>query len=341
MTSPKSLVDVCLVGCGQMGRIHAQSLSGSGLLGQLTLADENPETARQLAKDLEARTMSVDMALSCGADAYVIASPPHLHLEHTLKAAGNGGYVFCEKPLASATCDLAADIHNLRKHDGRIQIGFNRRFDPQVSEIKRRLEKNEIGEIEQVHVVSRDHYAPAAASLANAAGLIAETAIHDLDLARFLLGRDIQKVFCIGSALVNSEYLEIGHIDTATIVMSTASGQQVVIQNSLRTAYGYDQRLEVFGSKGRLSMRNPRKDTVELERRDGLVSSTIPDSWNDRYLESYQIEMEKFLSFVMLGGRPNPGLNDGVMASVLADCAQRSLNTGNPVDSACSWAPSL
>jgi len=210
------------------------------------------------------------------------------------------------------------------------RLGFNRRFDPHMAALKARLDAGKIGEIEQLHIISRDHKPPRPGELKNSLGLIAETAIHDFDMLRWLLGTEITQVFCHGAALVNPDYAKLGHIDTATIVLTTAKGQQVVIQNSLRAVYGYDQRIEAFGSKGRLNVSNPSDPLVTYQDRNGLRHGPIANDWSDRYLEAYRIEMHQFLDCVAARGLPTPGLDDGVMASKLAYYAQMSLDSGLP-----------
>ncbi len=314
-----------------MGRLHAASIATHPMLGQFTVCDSLMDAARSVATEFGAKVMSVNEALACsGFDAIIIASPARLHLDHTARAVKTGSYVFCEKPLGLDLASIKETLPQLTPYAGRIQLGFNRRFDPHMAALKARLDAGEIGEIEQLHIISRDHKPPRVSDLKNSAGLIAETAIHDFDMLRWLLGTEITQVFCYGATLVNPDYAKFAHIDTATMVLRTAKGQQVVIQNSWRAIYGYDQRIEAFGPKGRLNVSNPVDPLVTYQDQNGLRHGRIADDWSDRYLTAYRIEMHQFLDCVAANGLPTPGLNDGVMASKLAHCVQVSLDTGVP-----------
>lgn len=332
--SVKSSLRLCLLGCGHMGKLHARHLAEDPRVSQLTLCDANVEAAEALMAELASPilatdTGSIDVALkSTDFDAYIIASPAHLHLEQLEIAAKTGAYVFCEKPLGTSYDAISEALPRLMLFADHIQVGFNRRFDPQMAALKAQLEAGVVGPIEQLHIVSRDHTPPTLEQLPNSAGLIAETAIHDFDMVRWLLGDDIKELACHGSAQVNPAYAEHGHIDTATTVLIGSHGQQVVIQNSWRATNGYDQRIEAFGPKGRLNLGNTLADTVVFEDRHGARQSNICDDWSTRYAEAYAIEMRAFVETFVSGASCHPNLIDGAEASKLAHHAQISLKQG-------------
>lgn len=329
--NPKKSLSVCLIGCGEMGRLHASSIVDHPLLGELSVCDWSQDAAQKAADDFGATLKTVDAALdSSGIDAYIIASPAHLHLDHTARAAKTGAYVFCEKPLGVTLASINEALPELIQFADKIQMGFNRRFDQHMAALKARLDLGEIGEIEQLHIVSRDHKPPLLADLKNSAGLIGETAIHDFDTVRWLMGVEIAQVSCFGATLVDPLYREAGIIDTATTILTTKKGQQIVIQNSLRAVYGYDQRVEAFGADGRLNVSNPTGPLVSHEDRNGLRHGQIADDWSDRYVDAYRDEMHQFLKCVANQAVVSPGLQDGVMASQLAHLAQLSLDSGQP-----------
>lgn len=325
---------LCVIGCGHMGRLHARNLANDPRVAKLTLCDADAAAAETLAAELASPTLAadisdIDAALSSNEfDAFVITSPAHLHLEQVGLATQTGAYVFCEKPLATSYEAIMAALPDLAHYNDRIQVGFNRRFDPQMAALKSQLDRNVIGPIEQLHIVSRDHTPPAVEQLANSAGLIAETAIHDFDMLRWLLGTKIIKISCHGAALVNSKYADHGHIDTATMILISEADQQVVIQNSWRAANGYDQRIEAFGPKGRLNLGNPLADTVVFEDRNGARHGVISEDWSMRYIEAYRLEMRAFIGTVASGAACSPNLIDGAEASKLAHCAKASLDQG-------------
>ena len=323
---------ICLVGAGSMGRVHANSILQHPGTASLTLCDADPGQAQALASELGVSSEGLDAALGSGAfDAYFIVSPPIAHLDQVARAAQNGAYVFCEKPLGEDIASIDAAWPNLAPHGDRIQVGFNRRFDPHMAELKRRIKAGNIGQIEQLRIVSRDHTAPDVDGLENSAGLIAETAIHDFDLTRWLLEDEIVEVTCMGSALINPAYATVGHIDTATTLLRGAGGQQVVIQNSWRTSYGYDQRVEAFGAGGRLSVANPAGPLVVQEDMGGLHRDRIAPDWLVRYPEAYFIQATEFLDTACAKGIVSPNLSDGYAASHLAEKATESQKSGLPV----------
>ncbi len=322
-------LSVCLVGCGSMGRLHGESiLRHSGVSG-LSLCDADPSRARELAGELGGDWLPLDEALSSSMfDAFFVVTPAAAHVEQLVRIVPNGAYVFCEKPLGHDMAAIDTAMPALKPFADRIQVGFNRRFDPHMAELKRRIVAGDIGEIEQLRIVSRDFSAPTVESLDQSAGLLFETATHDFDLARWLLDDEICELMCLGGALINPRYASVGHIDTATTIMRGAHGQQVVIQNSWRTSYGYDQRVEAFGAGGRLTVANPAGPLVFHENSDGLHSGPISTDWFARYPEAYFIQDTAFLDAVSNGVAVRPNLNDGYMASYIAQRASESQNGG-------------
>ena len=328
----KRRLRVCLVGCGSMGRIHGKSILRHANLSSLSLCDVDPSRARELAGELGANWLPLEDALAAsGFDAFFVVTPAAAHVGQLERIVPNGSYVFCEKPLAEDMASIAAAMPALQPFADRIQVGFNRRFDPHMAELKQRILAGDIGQIEQLRIVSRDFSAPSVESLDKSAGLLFETAIHDFDLTRWLLDDEMAEVMCLGGALVNPRYRSVGHIDTATTLLRGARGQQVVIQNSWRTSYGYDQRVEAFGAGGRLTVANPAGPLVSCENAGGLRRGPIPRDWIARYPEAYFIQITAFLDAVSSGDAVKPNLTDGYMASYIAGQASESLRTGLPV----------
>lgn len=330
-------LNLCLIGCGHMGRLHARNLAFDARVARLTLCDASEDTVTALVDDLSggSATLSpgqVDTALDGAFDGFIIASPAHLHLEQVIRASKTGAYIFCEKPLGTDFAAIEAATAALAPYAEQIQVGFNRRFDPQMAALKARIAAGDVGPIEQLHIVSRDHRPPTIAQLKNSAGLIAETAIHDFDMLRWLLDGEIAQISCYGGALINPEYADHGHIDTATMVLISEIGQQIVIQNSWRAANGYDQRIEAFGPKGRLTVDNPTADLVRFEGRSGMRHGQIADDWSTRYIASYCVEMQAFVHSVAKHQSTMPNLCDAIAASKLAFLAQRSLREGRAID---------
>lgn len=330
LTSPQ--LRVCLVGCGSMGQLHGKTILQHPDVKSLSVCDANLGLAKSFANDIDTDWMPVDDALGSDLfDAYFIVSPPFAHLEQVTRAAQNGAYVLCEKPLGEEMSSIDAAMPALKPFADQIQVGFNRRFDPHMAALKKRVVAGDIGKIEQLRIVSRDFTAPGVDELGNSAGLIAETAIHDFDLTRWLLDDEVTEVMCFGDALINPAYATVGHIDTATTVLRGSSGQQVVIQNSWRTSFGYDQRVEAFGSLGQLTVANPAGPLVVHENDSGLHRDRIASDWFGRYPEAYARQNHTFLDAARRGDGVSPNLYDGYAASYIAQKVAESQKTRKPV----------
>lgn len=329
-SSPK--LSVCLVGCGSMGQLHGKTILQHPDVKSLSVCDANLASAKSYANDIDTDWMPVEDALKSDSfDAYFIVSPPFAHLEQVTRAVQNGAYVLCEKPLGEEMSSIDAAMPALKPFADRIQVGFNRRFDPHMAALKKRVMNGDIGKIEQLRIVSRDFTAPGVDELENSAGLIAETAIHDFDLTRWLLDDELIEVMCLGEALINPAYAAVGHIDTATTVLRGSAGQQVVIQNSWRTSFGYDQRVEAFGALGQLTVANPAGPLVVHENESGLHRDRIASDWFGRYPEAYAQQDHTFLDAASRGTSVSPNLNDGYAASYIAQKVAESQQSGTPV----------
>jgi myo-inositol 2-dehydrogenase/D-chiro-inositol 1-dehydrogenase len=208
------------------------------------------------------------------------------------------------------------------------QIGFNRRFDPSFRELKRRLEQGEIGSVEQVIITSRDPEPETEEQLAGGGGVFREMTIHDFDMARNLLGEEPVEVFATGSSLVSPAYAKLGDYDTAMFILRTASGRQCHINNSVRATYGYDQRLEVHGSKGMLRAANRTPTSVELSNSQSISTDKPLKFFIERYAESYAAELDHFVTCIEKNQTPEVGADDGRKAMILCEAALASAKSG-------------
>jgi myo-inositol 2-dehydrogenase/D-chiro-inositol 1-dehydrogenase len=210
-------------------------------------------------------------------------------------------------------------------------IGFNRRFDPSFAALEARLRAGEAGAIEIVSVISRDPAPPPVDYVARSGGLFRDMMIHDFDMARFLLGEEPVEVFALGSALVDPAIGQAGDVDTAAVLMKTASGKIAQISNSRRATYGYDQRIEVHGSKGMLRAGNIHETTVESATAQGFRADPVQNFFLERYAAAYRAELDAFIAACKGGKAPAPSGRDGLKAQILADAATQSSRTGKPV----------
>jgi len=265
-------------------------------------------------------------------DAVVIGSSTATHVELMTAAAKVGKAVLCEKPI-----DLDVDRVNRCRDEIAglgvpIQIGFNRRYDVHHGALKKAVRAGEIGEIELVVITSRDPGLPSIEYIASSGGLFRDMTIHDFDLARFVLGEEPVEVCATGSVKVDPAVGEAGDIDTAMLWMRTESGTLCHVNNSRRATYGYDQRLEVFGSKGMLISNNLRPTSIERFTKDATgMRDPFVNFFLERYGASYVLELDDFIDAVEEGREPTVTFEDGRRALLLADAAARSLASGQPV----------
>lgn len=326
MTGPLRL---CLIGCGHLGRIRAAAALAWPFPVSLVVADGMPAAAARLAADLGLQAVPMDIALRGAFDAVIVSSAAPAHADHLAALSAAPAPVFCEKPLALSLAETGRIAPALAALAGRLQIGFNRRFDAGHRLLRDRIADGALGRIEQVRIVSRDHVPPRPGGLGTSAGIIAETSIHDLDKTRWLLGEEIAEVTCAAGALVDPAYAAEGHADTVTMVLRSVSGTQVVIQNGWRAAYGYDQRVEVFGAAGELRLPNPAVSPAPAPAMGGLMAepATLP-GWAERYQDSFVAELHAFLDGVRNGTALAPGLDDALAAQRLVEAARQAAATG-------------
>jgi myo-inositol 2-dehydrogenase/D-chiro-inositol 1-dehydrogenase len=207
-------------------------------------------------------------------------------------------------------------------------VGLNRRFDPDFGELKRRLSADEIGAIEILSIISRDPAPPPPGYIQRSGGLFRDMMIHDFDMARFLLGEEPIRVFASGACLVDAEIGRAGDVDTAAVILTTASGRIVQISNSRHAAYGFDQRIEVHGARGMLQVGNAHRSRVVTATAAGFVRDPTLAFFQERYAAAYERELESFVNAVTFSNAPSPSLRDGLAAQLLADAAARSAQTG-------------
>lgn len=326
------MVTFAQFGAGRIGRIHAASVSAHASATLKYVIDVDAKAAGELAASHGASVTTEALALADAAvDAVIIASSTDTHADLIEAAARAGKAIFCEKPIDLSLARVDACLAVVRDARAPLMIGFNRRFDPSFAELKRRLDAGVIGAVEQVVITSRDPSPPPMAYVARSGGLFRDMAIHDLDMARWLLPEPVASVFAVGAALVDPALAQAGDVDTATLILTTKSGQQAVITNSRRAAYGYDQRIEALGAKGMLQAANKPISLVTVATADGVTGDCPMPFFLERYAEAYRIELQSFIDAIATKTNPNPSGEDGRLALLLADAAVRSLAEGKPV----------
>lgn len=322
-----------LLGCGRIGQVHARSIAALEGARLVAVADALPEAAGALAARTGAALRDSAAILTAGdVDAVVIATPTDTHLELIEGAARQGKAIFCEKPVDMSVDNIRRCIDAVEAAGVPFMTGFNRRFDPGFAELRARIRAGAIGAVELVQITSRDPAPPPISYIARSGGLFRDMMIHDFDMARFLLGEEFTRLHAVGSALVDPAIGAAGDVDTAAVILTTASGRICQISNSRRAAYGYDQRIEVHGEKGMLRAENQLETTVELATAEGFLRDPAQHFFLERYAPAYLAEMAGFVAAVTGGTAPDPGIGDGLRAQMLADAAAASCASGQPVE---------
>lgn len=323
---------IVIIGAGRIGCIHAANLSQHPQAQIKYIVDVMDDAASKLAAKCGATVTSVDAALADpGVDIVVIASSTDTHAGLIAKAAAAGKDIFCEKPLDLDATTAQHSLDIVAKHQVLMCLGFNRRHDPSFRRLKQDINNGMVGEVEVISITSRDPSPPPLEYIGRSGGLFRDMMIHDFDMGRWLLGEEVVEVFATGSALADANIGKAGDIDTAVAVLKTANGRLCQITNSRRCSYGYDQRIEVFGSEGMVRAGNKRMTQVEFANRDGFHKEPVMPFFLERYADAYRLQMDRFLQAVNKQSVDIPQGFDGLQALRLADAAQKSLETGRPV----------
>ncbi len=323
------MISVCLFGAGRIGRIHAANIAARNDVSLRYVVDVDQAAAEEFAGQHGATVCSVERALADDSlDAVVIGSPTDTHSTLISACARAGKAIFCEKPIDLDIANVDDCLAVVEECGVSLALGFNRRFDNSFSSLKNQLDAGKIGEVEMVTITSRDPEPPPAEYVARSGGIFRDMMIHDFDMARWLLKQEPVEVYATASCLVDPAIGEAGDVDTAMVIMRTAQGKLCHISNSRRAVYGYDQRIEVFGSQGMLRAENERNDSVQHFGAEGTLLARVPDFFIDRYAAAYKRELNDFVDALNSGISPAVGGIDGRLALVLADAAQESLETG-------------
>jgi myo-inositol 2-dehydrogenase/D-chiro-inositol 1-dehydrogenase len=326
------MTGIALIGAGRIGRIHAANVAAHPGAALVAVTDADAAAAEGLAAATGARVLSAEAAIAApDVAAVMICSPTDTHADLIEACARAGKAVFCEKPVDLDATRIRGCLEVVRAAGIPLMIGFNRRFDPSFARLKQRLEAGAAGAVEIVTIISKDPAPPPVSYIARSGGLFRDMMIHDLDLARHLLGEEPVEVHAVGAALVDPAIGEAGDVDTAAVMLKTASGRIATITNSRRATYGYDQRIEVHGSAGLVRADNRRETTVEEADGTGFRVEPALPFFLERYAEAYRRELAHFLECLAERRAPSPSGEDGLRAQLLADAATEACRTGRPV----------
>ncbi len=323
---------IALIGAGRIGRIHAANVAAHPELQLAYVVDPMESPAKDVAANYGAKVSDLDGALGdANVAGVIVASSTDTHLDFSLRAAKAGKAIFCEKPIDLDLTRAEANAPKFEAVNARMFLAFNRRFDPNFRAVKKKLDAGAVGKLETLHITSHDPSPPPPGYVAVSGGLFKDMAIHDFDMARWMLGEEPSEVFAAGACLIDPEIGKLGDIDTAKTILRTPSGKLCVISNSRRSGYGYDQRIEAFGSAGALRAGNVTESTVEAWTEGGAQADQFQNFFLDRYAAAYKLEMAHFADMIARNAAPEIGYGDGVAALALATAAQTSMQAGAPV----------
>ena len=324
-----------LFGAGRIGRIHAHNLTRRIPEAKLSVVvDISRESAMRCAADFGIRSFAEEEARIMedpSIDAVVICSSTPTHPELIREAAIAGKHIFCEKPLALDLQEIDDALEAVRDYEVKLQVGFNRRFDPSFHQAREAVAAGRIGTPHLVRVTSRDPEPPPAGYVKASGGIFLDMTIHDFDISRYLAGDEIEELYATGSTLIDPAIGQAGDLDTAMVMLRFAGGALGAIDNSRRAVYGYDQRVEVFGSEGQVVVGNHTSHQAVYSNGQGIHGPLPLNFFLERYQESYVAEMKAFVGSVIEDSAPPVTGRDGRRAVELGLAAWRSYRENRPV----------
>ena len=325
-------IKFAILGMGRIGKVHADTIQANSNAELAAIHDPINNEIDRLQKRYSCQQMSLDdITNNDQIKGILICTPTDTHVDLIKRFLYTKKAVFCEKPLDLNLRKVKKLVQLVSESKSQVMLGFNRRFDPHFAKLKAHLTKKEIGVIEQITITSRDPNPPTIEYIKQSGGIFKDMAIHDLDMAVFLADEKIHSITALGSNFVSKKIEQAGDYDTATILMRTISGKQISIINSRRATYGYDQRVEVHGSKGSLKVNNPTLSEIELAKEAGTTKDRLHHFFMTRYIDAYKNQIDYFVDCIKKRSMPKPDSYDGYYALYLAENALKSAKTGKTV----------
>ena len=326
-------IKFAIAGLGRIGKIHLENLQLMNEVEVVAATDTHADGRQYAEKKGIDRVFSSyeQMIKDSPIDAVVICSPTDTHADYVEIAAYAGVAVFCEKPL-DLNLGRVLEVLKLVESKGiKLMLGFNRRFDQEFLKVKKLVTQGAIGNHHLVKITSRDPQAPPINYVVQSGGLFLDMTIHDFDMARFLVDKEVVEVYAKGAALINPELSRVGDIDSAVITLTYEDGTMAIIDNSREAAYGYDQRVEVFGSKGMVKADNNLHDTHQLYNSEGSHSALPLHFFLERYADAYKTEIRDFVDALINNTDLPVNGNDGLQSLMIGLAAIKSIKENKPV----------
>lgn len=321
-----------VVGAGRIGQVHARAIASVDGAALTAIADPVAAAAATVRDTYGCDIRTIDkIEASDDIDAVVICTPTDTHADLIEKFVRAGKAVFCEKPVDLSVARVKDCLKTVEAEAGTLMVGFQRRFDPDFMALKQAIDDGRIGEVEMITLISRDPGAPPVDYIKRSGGIFRDMTIHDFDVARWLLGEEVSTVQAAASVLTDPEIAKLGDYDSLNVILTTPSGRQCTINNSRRATYGYDQRIEVHGSKGSVRAENHREANIEIASGHGYTRPPLLNFFMSRYTAAYAAEIASFVDSVANGTPTVTTGHDGLMALAMADAALKSVDEGRVV----------
>ena len=330
------MLKVGIIGAGRIGKVHTESICNYVKNAEVKaiadpfLSEETAAWAKKLGVEVVTKDYHEILA-DPEIGAVLICSSTDTHSPISIEAIHAGKHIFCEKPIDHDVAKINEVSQALEGTGLKYQVGFNRRFDHNFEAVRNAVQAGKIGEPHIAKITSRDPEPPSAAYVAVSGGMFLDMTIHDFDMARFLVGSDVEEVYVQSAVLVDPAIGEAGDVDTAVITMKMTNGALAVIDNSRRAAYGYDQRAEVFGSKGMVAVENDSVSNAKIATADGVTGEKPLFFFLERYMQAYAKEVTAFVDAVVNDTEVPVNQDDGLKAVLIGLAATKSAKEHRPV----------
>lgn len=322
-------VKIGIIGAGRIGKVHTETIvQGIPDAEVVAIADVNFSEAQKLADRFGITTVTKnykDLLTNPDIDAVLICSPTNTHAQYIVEAARAGKHIFCEKPVDLDIATIQHAISVVEECGVKLMVGFNRRFDPNFKKIKQMVDEGDIGEPHIIKITSRDPAPPPAEYIAVSGGMFLDMTIHDFDMARYIVGSEVEEVYVTAGVMVDKKIGEAGDVDTAIISLKFENGALGSIDNSRKAVYGYDQRVEIFGSKGMIKVDNNAPDNHNYYSENGVHASLPLNFFMDRYIDAYGSEIKEFCKAIVDNKPISVGGKDGLYSVAIGLAAKKSV----------------
>jgi myo-inositol 2-dehydrogenase/D-chiro-inositol 1-dehydrogenase len=327
------MLKAAVIGTGFIGSVHAKNIARHPGVQLVAVSDKNIESAKNIAAATGAEAVSdiAEIFNNRAIHAVIVATPTDTHVNYLQQAADAGKAIYCEKPIGLDYEEAEKAVRAVRATGVPVMLGFNRRFDESHAALRQALDRGEVGKVEIVQLTSRGPKPPPISYVKVSGGQLRDQTIHFFDLLRWLTKDEPVEVYAIGAALVDPAIGEAGDVDTSIVSLRMASGALCQIDSSRRAAYGYDERIEVFGSEGMVESARQSFRGLSLYKGRQILRDGLHPGWFERIEQSYYDAIDAFVTSVEKGAPPSPSLEDGLKAQLIADKATESLKTGQPM----------